>query len=445
MGTEKRHMDIDELFRNSLGDAAVAPSPAFRAATMRKVAVREFLRFNPARFNIYYAALITAGIVTAVMLVFSGKDTRIEKEEPGTEIQFSNISTGAEAVKADHGEINAEMPSRKTEAGNTSTGQDVPVKAAPVEKLVTEAIIHESPDPAITPAGIDGTHRKNGFFTPGIAAGTTLKELPGNEPLIVPSALSGCQPLTVTFRNNVTASYDKFSWEFGDGGSSVLRDPVRVFENPGEYHVTMNASVNGANPVYASVKVIVHPKPKAVFEITPAKVIIPDEEVRFMNYSTNGLEYRWDFGDGNTSGMFEPRHKYSKYGNYTVSLAVKSEDGCSDTFIIRDAFSGSAFFIEMPNAFIPNPHGPSGGFFSSKSDERAEIFHPVWSGVANYRLQIFSKRGILLFESNDINYGWDGYFNGQLINPGVYVWKINGSFSNGQPFTKMGDVTLLKN
>jgi PKD repeat protein len=444
MEAEKRHMDIDELFRSSLEDAGVAPSPAFKAALMRKVMRREFFRFNPARFNIYYAALITAGIVTAVMLVFSRNDMKGDRGVPQTDIQFSSIPGEDEVITNPVKNVDAELPSRKNDEINATQNRNIASTAPPVEKLVSKSVIPDPAGPVITPAGIDGTHRKKGFFTPGSAAASTLQEMPVSEPLIVPSSLAGCSPLTVSFGNSVTASYDKFTWEFGDGGSSVLKDPVWVFENPGEYQVTLAASGDGLKPVHGTVTVIVHPLPKAVFEITPARVVIPDEEVRFMNYSTNALEYRWDFGDGNTSGMFEPRHKYSKYGNYTVSLTVKSEDGCSDTFIIRDAFSGSPFFIEMPNAFIPNPQGPSGGFFSSKSDESAEIFHPAWSGVSNFRLQIFSKRGILLFESNDINFGWDGYFNGQLINPGVYVWKINGSFTNGQPFTKMGDVTLLK-
>jgi hypothetical protein len=112
---------------------------------------------------------------------------------------------------------------------------------------------------------------------------------------------------------------------------------------------------------------------------------------------------------------------------------------------VINAFSGSEYFIEFPNAFIPNPDGPVGGSYSSKSDEGAEIFHPSFSGVSDYHLKIFSKLGILIFESNDINIGWDGYIKGQLSNPGVYVWKVRGNFRNGEPFIRMGDVTLLKN
>ncbi len=65
--------------------------------------------------------------------------------------------------------------------------------------------------------------------------------------------------------------------------------------------------------------------------------------------------------------------------------------------------------------------------------------------MTDYQLRIFSRRGILIFESNDVNFGWDGYYKGQLCDPGVYVWKVRGNFINNRQFTKVGDVTLLKN
>jgi PKD repeat protein len=173
--------------------------------------------------------------------------------------------------------------------------------------------------------------------------------------------------------------------------------------------------------------------------------VIPDDEIRFINYSTDAVKYHWNFGDGTYSELFEPHHKYSKYGNFDVTLTVYNEFGCPHSMLIQNAFSGLKYFLEFPNAFIPNPDGSSGGVYSSKSDESAQVFHPSYSGVSEYQLKIFSKIGILIFESNDINIGWDGYFNGQLSNSGVYIWKVRGKYRNGEPFTKMGDVTLLKN
>jgi len=59
----------------------------------------------------------------------------------------------------------------------------------------------------------------------------------------------------------------------------------------------------------------------------------------------------------------------------------------------------SGYFIEFPNAFIPNSNGPSGGYFSNKSDEDSQIFHPVFSGVSHYQLRIFSRTGVMIFEA----------------------------------------------
>jgi gliding motility-associated-like protein len=59
-------------------------------------------------------------------------------------------------------------------------------------------------------------------------------------------------------------------------------------------------------------------------------------------------------------------------------------------------------------------------------------------------MNIFNRWGELIFESTDVNIGWDGYYRGKLCKQDVYVWKVTGKFSNGDLFTLAGDVTLLK-
>ena len=71
------------------------------------------------------------------------------------------------------------------------------------------------------------------------------------------------------------------------------------------------------------------------------------------------------------------------------------------------------------------------------------IFHPVWEGVEEYRLDIYDRWGVLLYISEDVMKGWDGYFQGKLCMQGVYVYKCTGTFSNGKPFMLVGDVTLI--
>jgi len=72
------------------------------------------------------------------------------------------------------------------------------------------------------------------------------------------------------------------------------------------------------------------------------------------------------------------------------------------------------------------------------------VFRPFFENVIEFRLQIFNRWGVLIYESNDINKGWDGYSReGNLAVQGVYVWKATGRYADGNYFDKVGDVTFL--
>jgi PKD repeat protein len=430
--------DLEELFRRTLDNAELMPGADVNARLMRKLARREFLRFNPAKFNIYYLGLLVAGAITAGILLFGGKDSekKINKDQSYIIKQESVIPETDASLKT----VKKDNRKRLVRENNKE------LKVFPVGDI-TDSISGENErreDMTITPAGIDNKLSKNNFFSES-SAGNVLKE-PSKAPSVTftPSVLSGCPPLKVHF-GNVTGDFTSYRWDFAGEGTSDKKEPDWTFYREGEYRISLIAGTPEGNSSSFSGTVRVFPRPVARFEISPEKAVIPDDEIRFLNNSSNAISSRWNFGDGSTSEIFEPKHKYNRYGNYAISLIVTSEEGCTDSVTVNDAFSGSGYFVEMPNAFIPNPDGPSGGFYSAKSDEISEIFHPVFSGVSDYNMKIYSKMGILIFESNDVNMGWDGYFKGQLSNPGVYIWKISGHFRNGQSFSKIGDVTLLKN
>ena len=69
----------------------------------------------------------------------------------------------------------------------------------------------------------------------------------------------------------------------------------------------------------------------------------------------------------------------------------------------------------MPNCFTPD------------GDELNNFFHPVFGSKVDYydfHLEIFNRWGELLFESYDVNMGWDGSYHGSLVNDGTYSWRI---------------------
>ena len=69
-------------------------------------------------------------------------------------------------------------------------------------------------------------------------------------------------------------------------------------------------------------------------------------------------------------------------------------------------------------------------------------FKPYDSGVSDFKMLIFNKFGEKIFESNDINLGWDGYFNGKIVQ-GSYVYKME-FILNGKNVIQTGNFLLIK-
>lgn len=431
---KREGISLRELFGHKLENAEIAPSASVRDDLMKKLGRREFVRFNPSHFNVYYLGLIAAAAITAGLLLFSGKRKDESSGIPQTELSLEGKDSTI---------IRYEIRSDDNSVLRTKIHPEISNSKTNATEIIERSLLVREKT-AVVHVGVEKSLSGNELFLSNPVERNLQKNAYAGKPLIIASATSGCEPLKIHFATNICDS-DSCNWSFGDGGYSNSKEPDWIFDEEGEYRVVLTVHHKGAPASSVSVLVTVHPKPQARFETLPEAPEIPDDEIRFLNYSTNATSYKWNFGDGATSELFEPVHKYSRFGSYDVRLILTSEYGCVDSIFVANAFSGSDYFIEMPNAFIPNPDGPSGGLYSAKSDEAAQIFHPVFEGVTDYQLRIFSKLGLLLFESNDVNIGWDGYFKGQLSNPGVYIWKIRGNYRNGEPFIMMGDVTLLKN
>lgn len=438
-------MSLRELFRKKLEGAEIVPDASVSTKLMRKLAMQEFIHFNPFRLNIYYlGGILVAAVTTAIILTSgSGKPELLTNQDISTGINKGNIENAI--IPAEQNIIQKSDSQAKKISGSGKKRQIVRREILIAQE--TAKIIEPMERKSISPSGVIDSFGKKGLFSGSSVDSKNLRNSykpQGSESELESSVTEGCLPLKVLFHNRLNEG-DSCRWSFGDGGSSASSDPEWIYDVEGEYRVILKVyGTNGIVKTSSSV-ITVHARPAARFEISPEKAVLPDDAILFLNYSANAVRFHWDFGDGTSSELFEPLHRYSKFGNYNIRLVVYSEYGCSDSLIVMNAFSGSGNFITFPNALIPSKDGPLGGSYSLKSDEAAQVFHPSFSGVSDYHLKIFSKLGILIFESNDINIGWDGYYNGQLSNPGVYIWKVRGKFRNGEPFIKMGDVTLLGN
>jgi len=254
----------------------------------------------------------------------------------------------------------------------------------------------------------------------------------------------GCAPFSVKF-NNQSVNGFKFLWDFGNGNHSTEFEPKITYFEGGTYKVRLEVYNNLGEMTYSEKVITVHDQASAFFRVSANRVRIPGNSVYFVNLSENAFTLLWDFGDGTTSTDFEPVHEYSKTGFYKATLRITTAFKCTDEYVLSPDIEIYSDELKVANAFIPAKEGPSGGIYVT-GDPRNHIFHPnlVSGDIVEYEFQIFNRWGNLFFQSNEVERGWDGYYNGKLCPQDVYVWKIRCKFTNGELVTKVGDVTLIQ-
>ncbi len=259
---------------------------------------------------------------------------------------------------------------------------------------------------------------------------------------------SACAPLYISLMNtslNTEVPGTTYRWDFGDGSTSTAKNPTYTYFTPGTYKIEL--TVMGPGGVSTMSRIVsAYASPLAHFQVSPTTVYVNDVNVRFFNLTQGAISYIWDFGDGDTSKVSDPSHKYMEEGVYDVSLWAYSENGCSDSYLLPDAVTVLPVGdVRFPTVFTPNKTGPIERTDLPTGGVEVDMFFypPIRQTVTNYKLQIFNRWGVLIFESHDINVPWNGYYKNELCQQGVYVWLVEGKYQDGKPFKLVGNVTLL--
>jgi gliding motility-associated-like protein len=229
---------------------------------------------------------------------------------------------------------------------------------------------------------------------------------------------SACQEDVVPFTDKSTipaGSIKAWAWDFGDGIGSKEHNPSHRFKGAGTFQISLIVTSSfGCTDTFSS-SILIHAKPVASFVANPDSTTILTPTITFTNQSLNYTEWNWDFGDQETSSEKDPVHTYTDTGTYFVTLYTENANGCKDTAIGRVIIAPD-FRLWMPNAFTPN------------NNRINEVFKPegIFYNTSKYEFRIYDRWGQLIFESHDLNEGWNGQFRnkGPLVEDGVYVYRI---------------------
>lgn len=220
------------------------------------------------------------------------------------------------------------------------------------------------------------------------------------------SPQAGCSPLIVNFQDLSTGNATSWNWNFGNGNTSVLQNPSASYFTPGTYTVTLTVSnASGSNTLTRTQYISVYEPPTVDFSASPRSGCFP-LRVQFTDLTQPGagntnVAWLWDFGNGTTSTLQNPMATYSTTGNFTVTLRVTNDKGCTRT-------------ISRPNYITA-----TSGVIASFSNSQATVCGPPAS---------------ISFTNNStgppvLSYQWDfgdGNFS-TAVNP-VHVYNTSGSF-----------------
>jgi gliding motility-associated-like protein len=221
-----------------------------------------------------------------------------------------------------------------------------------------------------------------------------------------------CQGDATRFNLTNEANIDSINWNFDDGGSASVVDPVYSFASPGKYWVKTTEFFNG-EAFTDSLLVTNYRLPQIGLADT---MLIYTGSTINLHAGGGFMEYTWSTKSKDSIITVKDE------GDYWVK--VKDYQCCinSDTTYLK------VFQYFIPNAFTPNGDGLN------------DIFkvNGLYKNI-NFNLVIYDRWGRFVFESTNIDSGWDGTVGGTHCEPDAYVWVVKITFK-GQDIVTDGDV-----
>ena len=222
-----------------------------------------------------------------------------------------------------------------------------------------------------------------------------------------------------------------YLWTFGNGQSSTLRNPpAQIYPVAGNYIVSLSVSTDQCPlPVsklmrYAFVDA---PKPAMRYPL----------QIAVVNYPLS-LEAR-SFGD---NILWTPATNLDYPTSYTpvflgnteqqYKIEIRTNSGCLtvDTQLVKVHPNVE---VRVPNAFTPDKNGIN------------DFLKPLTIGIRSVNFfRVYNRWGQLIFETRNLEPGWDGRFKGALIEMQTVVWMFQGIGVDGVVYNRKGSSILIR-
>ena len=222
--------------------------------------------------------------------------------------------------------------------------------------------------------------------------------------------------LQVTF-TNTSAGVSNYLWQFGNGDTSTIANPVENYSSGGTYFIKL-VTDNGVCADSTSTRITIDSCPVAHFTYQ-----LNSMNAFFYGDTTNTTVYSWNYGDGTSANVNAAHvfHQYQQSGNYEVILSVENALGCK---------SSDTLMIQVENASV-----------GAVTDNNVSVTCDLTNGCelklnqpGQWALDVYDLLGRKL-----ISQQIEGYYLLQTSNypPGIYILKLyDGSQSIVRKFVR---------
>jgi len=255
-------------------------------------------------------------------------------------------------------------------------------------------------------------------------------------PVISVTAPDGCADQPINFLANQTdnlTTITQWNWNFGDGTTSQLQNPVHSYSHGGNINVqTIAIASNGCVSAVSNKMINV----ASVFAKASNDTLIL-KDVSFplqVDYggSFNGTpSFLWSPSTGlSNPQVSNPTSVLQDDITYTVT--VTTSQGCEAKDSVKiTVFKGSAVYV--PTGFTPN------------GDGKNDFLRGLYVGIKKvYYFRIYDRWGQQVFSTNSLSEGWDGTIKGVKQQTGTYVWMLRAEDIAGKIYEMKGVSTLIR-
>lgn len=220
----------------------------------------------------------------------------------------------------------------------------------------------------------------------------------------------------------------QYLWDFGDGNSSTVANPVHIYNQEGLYSVKLKLLTGAAcldDSLIRQVEV------KNFTVIAPPDQTITVGQPVFLSTNEPAETFKWS-PDTWLSNSSIRNPVATPLEDIVYKVTASNGEGCKGEDSVKITVL-QYNDIYVPTGFTPNDDGKN------------DLLKPFYHGqVILKEFSIYSRWGQQVFSTSQRNAGWNGKVNGMLQQAGVYVWFIKAIGKSGETIERKGTFVLIR-